>query len=363
MGRCGLVAEQALSTCHMQSSDQNRQTMQLSPSSSFSDIRRQSELPTPQELKDFIQDHQDEGSAYTSSGRRPSLLEKDSETFQCCSLSPRVKAYKNALGVGWSFMLFMGGLVSLVSLQSSLNDAEGLGLATLAIMNASFFVSGLFSSSIIRLLGTKYTLVLAFCLSLVYSLSNFYPQWYTLVPGALFFGVAEAPVFAAMNTHVTATAIKYAPALNEKPDHLIAFYNGIVTMFFKLSYIPGNVATTVILFSERSSAGKDIIDSSLGPVCNNTEVETLNPTYVYILLSSFVMLAISAIVTVCVFVDHPGTMISRRSSLRFYLKDPMLATLKMFINWKILSFGPMTLLCSFVAATVNGLLTKVRWGN
>ena len=327
--------------------------MEASPCSSLTDIRRQSQLPTPQELKDFIQD----GGPVT---RRPSVLERRSETCQCLSLSPKAKTYKNVLGAGLSFMLIMSGLVSLVSLQSSLNDEQGLGLATLAILNSSFFVSGLFASSIIRLLGTKYSMIFAFSLSVFYSLTNFYPQWYTLVPGALFFGFSEGPMFAAMNTHVTTIAIKYAPELNENPDHLIAFFNGIVTMFFKLSYLPGNLATTAILFSERSSSSKDIIQSPLSPICNNTEVETLNPTYVYILLSSFVTLAVSAIIIACLFVDHPGTLRSNSSAFRFYLKDPMLATVKMILNWKILSIFPMTLLSSFVAATVNGILTKVK---
>ncbi|XP_011410250.1 PREDICTED: protein unc-93 homolog A-like [Amphimedon queenslandica] len=326
--------------------------MEVSPSNSLTDIRRQSQLPTPQELKDFIQD----GRPVT---RRPSVLEKQSETFQCLSLSPKAKTYKNVLGAGLSFMLTMSGLVSLVSLQSSLNDAQGLGLATLAIMNASFLVSGLFASSIIRLLGTKYSIIFAFSLSLVYSLTNFYPEWYTLVPGALFFGFSEGPMFAAMNTHVTTIAIKYAPKLNENPDHLIAFFNGIITMFFKLSYLPGNLATTAILFSERSSSGADIIQSPLSPVCNNTEVETLNPTYVYILLSSFVTLAVSAIIIACLFVDHPGALRSNTPAVRFYLKDPVMATVRMILNWKILSIFPMTLLSSFTAATLNGLLTKV----
>ena len=334
----------------------------VSPSSSFSDVRRQSELPTPQELKDFIQDYQDEGPAYTSRGRRPSVLERESETCQCCSLSPKARAYMNILGAGFSFMLISSSVLALASLQSSLNDDGGLGLATLAIGSASFLISGLFSSSLIKIFGTKYTIILGYITSLLYILTNYYPQWYTLVPGVITYGIGHGPNLAAVNVHVTIIAVKYAPRFNEKTDHMIAYFTGIFTMFFRLSFIPGNLATTIILFSERSSSGNDIVDSSLGPVCNNTEFETIDPTYVYVLLSSFVAMAIVAIVIAFLCIDNPGTDIKYQScnkALSLYLKDPILATLKMFIDWKIYMLLLMVILTAFTTSTTLGKLAKV----
>ena len=200
-------------------------------------------------------------------------------------------------------------------------------------------------------------------MSFIYILSNFYSTWYTLVPGAFCYGISLGPAFASVNIHATVTAMKYAPALHEDPDHLIAFFNGIVTMCFKLGYLPGNLATTIVLFSERLRLDKEIVDSSLGSVCNNTEVQNFDKTYVYILLSSFLVIAIISIAILCIFVDNPGVSNLKCQSCceaaTVYVKDPVVTTLKMFINWKILMLLPAAVLSSFLSSSTLGILSKV----
>ena len=80
--------------------------------------------------------------------------EEHSRRSLICSLSPKAKAYKNVIGAGLAFNLIRSSVLALVSLQSSLNDEQGLGLATLVIGNMTFFISGIFTSSFIRALGT-----------------------------------------------------------------------------------------------------------------------------------------------------------------------------------------------------------------
>ena len=297
----------------------------------------------------------------------PETKQESSPRTRCCSISPRVRAYKNVLGAGFSFNLIISSVIALVSLQSSLNDEEGLGLATLAIGSATFLVSGVFTSSFIRALGTKYASVVTYIMSFIYLVANFYPSWYTLVPGAICYGLSLGPTFASVNIHATAIAIKYAPDLNEDKDHLIAFFNGIVTMFFKMGYIPGNLATTIVLFSERSSSEEGIVESSLGPVCNNTEVQNLNENYVYVLLSAFVLIAITAILILFLFVDNPGSDFKFQScgqATTVYIKDPIITTLRMLLNWRILLLLPIAVLSSFLSSSTLGILAKVsKWFN
>ena len=329
----------------------------LAASSSLYDLRRQSELPSPHDLKDYLQDI----------NRRPSWLGQERETCQCCTWSPRAKAYKNVVGAGLSFMCLTSALVALVSLQSSLNDEDGLGLATLAIVNFSFLISGLFVSTVIRILGTKYTAALSYALAGLYIIANFYPRWYTLVPVAVLVGIGLGPQFASLNIHITTIAIRYAPALKENPDYLVSLFTGIHTMFFKFSYIPGNLATTIILFSEQaqvsnSSDDTGIIDTSLGSVCNNTEAATLDPLYVYILLSIFVLFDLLAIIICLTLMDHLGTETRFRSfgnAVKSYLKKPIVATFKMFADWKIYMIIPMMILDGFLSSFVLGNFAKV----
>ena len=325
------------------------------------DLEEQDELDekllselSPRELEEFELEESVEAT------RKLSVLERESETCQCCSLTPKARAYKNVLGAGVSFMLVESVVAALISLQSSLNDTQGLGYGNLAIFNATFIVFGLFASSVMRYLGTKYSLILVYCLILVYAIANFYPRWYTLVPAAVFGGIAQSVIFAGNSIHVTNMAIRYAPALNEKTDHLIAFFNGIITMFFKMAFIPGNLATTAILFSERHSAGNDIIDTSLGLVCNNTDAKNLNQTYVYILMSSFVGISIIAVAIACLLIDHPGTELRRKgTALKFYIKEPVIATLRMFLDWKICLLLLMMPIPSFLTSSMIGVMLKV----
>ena len=304
------------------------------------------------QLEDFVEDE----------GEGPSNLEKESAgpgVSLKCSLTPRSRAYKNVLGAGASAMLSFSVLVALDNLQSSFNEAEGLGYSNLAIGSATFIIFGLFGSSLIKLLGTKYSLIVSYFCALVYAGANYYPQWYTLVPGAICNGIAQTIMFAAGGIHVTNMAMEHASALNEKTDHLIAFFNGLYSMFLKLTYIPGNAAITAILFSERQSSDREIVDSSLGSVCNNTDVKDLDQTYVYILMSSFVVIDIVAIVLAFILLDHPGTESRSGGVIEFYIKEPIVAALRMFLEWKIYFIFLLILLPSFVTATVLGIMIKV----
>ena len=322
--------------------------MDLTPATSLGDLRRQSELLTPEDLKDFVKN------------RRPSWLEKERTTCECCSCPVRVRVYKNVLGASFSFTCSFGSLIALISLQSSLNAAQGLGLSSLVVFNFFFSFSRLFASSVIKVLGTKYTVLLACCMQFPYILANYYPQWYTLLPTSVLLGLAYGPLFASLNVHITTVAIRYAPDLNENSDNLIALFTGIFTLFYKLAYVPGNIATTVILFTERGA--DDIIDTSLGNICNNTEVQDLDKTYVYILMSSYVLLSVLAITVAFFLMDHFGTETRFHScskAFNLYLKKPIISTFAKFKDWKTYMLLPIMTSDGFIVSTLIASFAKV----
>ena len=324
--------------------------MSLSTSNSICDIRRQSEVPSPQELKDFIQGGE----------LRPSLLNKqrDSSHHLSCRWG-----YKNLFGISVSFMVLYGVFLGVISLQSSLNDAEGLGLASLSALNAVYIISGLFSSSITRLFGTKYTLIICYIVMTVYTISNYYPQWYTLIPGSVFVGIIYAPLWAALYVHVTTIAIQYATAVEENQSYLVALFTGVFTMFYKIAYIPVNIVSSVILFNGREG-NASIIDTSLGNICNNTEAANLDRLYLYILLSVYVVFDIVAIVLLISFADHLGTdtkFLSLTRMFELYVKKPFVATLKMMLKWKLILVIPMITLDGFIISFSLGQFAKVSF--
>ena len=256
----------------------------------------QRELPSLQELKHATQDDE----------KKPSLSGNQRDICHCHSWSAKAKAYKNLFGVSISFMLIFSVFLGVAGLQSSLNEVDGLGLASLSILHAFYILSGFFTSAVIRLFGTKYTLVICYVGMTVYTITNYYPHWYTLIPVAVFVGIIYAPLWTSLNVHVTSVAIHYASVLQENPAYLISFFTGVYTMFIKIAYIPANTVSSVVLLNGREE-NTSIIDSSLGNICNNTEAANLDELYLYILLSVYVILDIVAIVILISFVDHLGT--------------------------------------------------------
>jgi hypothetical protein len=318
------------------------------PNASFSDMNGGSNL------------HQDKDA---DESKPPDNEKNPPSCSTCCS--PKVIAYKNVIGSSLSFMLFVAGIVALVSLQSSLNSTDGLGLISLSVSEVTFFLSALFSSSIIKILGTKYTIIASYIVSSSFIFANYYPQWYTLIPGAILFGFAFGPLFASHSVHLTTIAIRYAPQMNENPNYLIALFTGILSLCFKLSYIPGNTATTIILFTTKSQEEdifNDTDESISGNFCNNTDADNLPATYVYILVSCFVLLCLMSIIISATLMDHLNTELkfhSFKESMQLYFKEPIVKTLLMFKDWKIYMLLPIMTTDSFISSTMTGSYSKV----
>ena len=326
----------------------------MSQNTSF-DVSGQSELLSLQDLVEF--EHRDVDLSVTAEKR---------ETCQCSTWISKAKAYKNLLGVSISFMIVFSVYLGVASLQSSVNESGGIGLASLTTINFLFTFSNFYTSAVIHLFGTKYTLIVCYIGMSLYTVGNYYPSWYTLIPAAVCVGIILGPLWASLNLHVTTVAIRYASASGKTKSNAVALFLCIYTAICKVAYIPGSIISSVILLNVRKE-NTSIIDTSLGDVCNNTEAANLamDRLHLYILLSVYVLFDIVAIVLLILFVDHLSTNITFLSlatkSLRFelYLKKPFFATLKMMLNWKLILIYPMSILDGFVIAFVLGNFTKV----
>ncbi|XP_019856884.1 PREDICTED: protein unc-93 homolog A-like isoform X2 [Amphimedon queenslandica] len=305
------------------------------------------ETLSPLELKDFVEE------------RKPSLLEKEKRTLQCCSTSPKSIAYKNLLGVSISYWIIFGAYLAVIGLQSSLN--EEIGLASLSILYATFLLSGLYTSAVLQIFGTKITLVACYIVMLLYTLSNYYPNWYTLITGSVLFGLAFGPIWASLSIHVATVARQYASSINKNPAHFISLFIGINTMFYKLGYVPANIASSAILLLRSSRSDDGYTDNSTNGICNNTDASDISDESLYIILSVDVFFDLLAILILIVFVDHLGAtarLDSVGKTLSLYVKKPFLATLKMFTEWKMLLVLPMMTFDGFVISFALGSFAR-----
>ena len=313
-----------------------------------------SSLP-PLELKDFLQK------------REPSLLERERRTLRSCFTSPKAIAYKNLLGVSVSYWIIFGAYLAVIGLQSSLN--EELGLASLSLLYGIFFFSGFYTSAVVSLLGTKITLLICYTIMLLYTVSNYYPSWYTLIAGSVIYGLGNGPLWTSLNVHVTTVARHYSNSTNDTAAYLISLFIGIFTMFVKLGYIPANVASSVILLLRSSSSTSDdhgdgnYSSFSNDTVCTDTEASEVSDASLYIILSVDVFFGLLAIIILVIFVDHLGTKTRLHSfgkMFSLYFKEPFIATLKMFIEWKMLMILPMMVFDGFAISFTLGAFSRVK---
>ena len=279
--------------------------------------------------------------------------------------------YKNVIGVGLSFLLVFSAFQSLQNLQSSINAAGGLGLATLAILYLFFTISGFVTPGILKLLGTKYSLLGGFLCHLVYTGANYYPSWYTLVPASALLGFASGPIWAAGNAHLVKVAVASAPWLQIDQNHLISYIVGIFFGFFQGAQIPGNLASSLIFYPySNNETGLDYYNTNNGvgnastQHCRVNEDQVLDRIFLYILSSVYLVMVTVGILALVVLVDRfPIEKEKNRSvaqTLKMYFGSPFIDLLKIMKNYKMILLVPIATVNGLVQAFIFGTFTQVR---
>ena len=286
---------------------------------------------------------------------------QDGEVLKCCCFRSKFNAHKNLMGISISFFLIFGVYLSEIGLQSSVNETNGLGLASLSVLYSSFLLSCWFSATVISLVGTKYTMIIAYCGMMVYTVANFYPSWYTLVPGSIVVGLVFGPLWASQAVHIAIIARQYASDTGRKPEQIVFLFFGIYVFIFKMAYVPPNIISSAVLLNGRSP-NASIIDSSLGEVCNNTEAANIDLVYFYILLSIYLVFDFVGILLLVLFVDRIKTETVFTSLSKVFVENfkiPVINTLKLVLEWKINMIIIMMILDGYSISFILGIFTKV----
>jgi len=155
---------------------------------------------------------------------------------------------KNVVIISFSFMLLFTAFQSMANLQSSINKVAGLGTASLAVIYAALVTSCMFVPTLmIKKFTVKWTMVVSiFCYS-AYIAAQFYPQFYTLIPGAIILGLGAAPMWSAKCTYLSQVGNLYAELTNQAVEPVIVKFFGIFFLFFQSSSIWGNLISSAVL--------------------------------------------------------------------------------------------------------------------
>ena len=201
----------------------------------------------------------------------------DSGQNKLCRLSPRLTAYKNLFGLSWSLLVVFGAFFGIQALQNSINQEVNLGLTSLCVVNGFYALSTLITPTIIRLIGTKYALIGGHVVIFMYTLSNVYPHWYTLIPPSFLIGVAQGPAWASLNTHATnVTTIKYASAFKQKTKHLIINFLSVVSFHVQFAQALGTMVSSLVLI--QCDTGSNVTSNGTSMAVNLSTTAGVNGT-------------------------------------------------------------------------------------
>ncbi|XP_073529497.1 protein unc-93 homolog A-like isoform X2 [Phyllobates terribilis] len=222
----------------------------------------------------------------------------------------------NILVVSFGFLLLFTAFGGLQSLQSSLNADEGLGVASLSIIYGALIISSVFVPPIlIKKIGCKWTIVASMCCYITYSLGNFYPSWYTLIPTSVILGFGGAPLWAAKCTYLTVSGNRYAEKVGKVGKDIVNQYFGLFFLIFQSSGVWGNLISSLI-FGLTPNEGYNVSLPNYTHCgandCPYLEVNNMNSTgskkptksLIYTLLGIYTGSGVLAVLLVSVFLDN-----------------------------------------------------------
>lgn len=277
---------------------------------------------------------------------------------------PKRWAYKNVCGIGISMVLVYTAFIGLQNLQSSINSTGGLGLVSLSVLYIFFVISAFVNPTILKIFGTKYSILIGYLGQLQYTIANYYPSWYTLIPSSALNGFGCGPIWAASNSHIAEVATTLAPLLNKDQSYLIGKFCGMFFFFFQWAQVSGNLASSLILYpynrdtSENSSGTGE--DEQSCSIQSNT---TIDQKYLYILASVYVVFIVTGIIVLLTLVDKIPTRSGKRTSgkkLDLYLKEPLKEIALVLTSAKMVILAPAAVMNGLELSFAFGLFPKVR---
>ncbi|XP_041349237.1 protein unc-93 homolog A-like [Gigantopelta aegis] len=222
------------------------------------------------------------------------------------------KEVKNVVVLSLSFLLVFTSYTAIQNLQSSLNQAENLGIISLSVIYGLFILSGIMAPVIIGFIGVKKVFLVAWMAHIFYTASNFYPSFYTLLPASVLLGAVSGFLWTAQNTYLSICAISKSTPSGSSLYSVLSRMNSIFFVIFQCTQITGNVTASLVLQQETDNStekgiqwcGPSDCPSSAG---NSTTIAVPQMRVVYILLGTYLVCTVIGLLATLLFLDSIPT--------------------------------------------------------
>ncbi|XP_066286409.1 protein unc-93 homolog A-like [Branchiostoma lanceolatum] len=172
------------------------------------------------------------------------------------SASKKRRLMINLIVQSFGFLLLFTAYQSLQNLQSSINDDRNIGQTSLAVLYGVLIPSCPFIAPVVMgLLGLKWTITGSMMVYVVFTIANYWLEFYTLIPASVLVGAAAACLWAANGAYLTELAVKYAQVSKENLSVVITRFFGIFFGIFQTSQIWGNLISSLVLRQQAGSPG------------------------------------------------------------------------------------------------------------
>ena len=162
-----------------------------------------------------------------------SLVDKNSARQENVHVKTKRSIYKNLAVVCICFMLLFSALLSLISLQSSINVAEGLGTIGMTFVFIAKVVSSLFlPPMVLSKLGMKWTMCFSLFGFIAYAAASFHATWITIIPTSIFLGVGLSNLWSGQMNFVTELCRRYSSITGQKESDVLSRFFGIFFAVF-----------------------------------------------------------------------------------------------------------------------------------
>ncbi|XP_066286177.1 protein unc-93 homolog A-like isoform X1 [Branchiostoma lanceolatum] len=286
------------------------------------------------------------------------------------------RIWKNLLVLASVFLVNFTSFRAIQNLQSTLNSEAGLGVVSLSCVYASMVLSCLYAPFFIHKVGScKWTVVVCLLGHALYTTSNFYPSWFTLVPSSVLLGAISGPLWTAQSTYLANSAQEYANVLQYGTEGALAKFNGVFYFLHDLSGISGNLISSLVLSAGRQDIGKGefcgAMDCGIRPEPNWTSqyyVTNSSLSYnstvlpndkqrvvVYTLFGIFLGCNIFAILIAYLLLDKD---VQRVASEPMQISQHLIRTFKVFKDFRFVLLTPLIFIFGMTYATVAGDYTK-----
>ena len=201
--------------------------------------------------------------------------------------------YRSLVVLSVSFTSIFTAYLAIQNLQSSLNQEAGLGIISLSSLYACIILSGVLAPAILNAIGEKRSLIISFICHVIYTGTNFYPSFATLVPSSVLLGLTAGPMWTSQSVYLAQKAYSYAERKGEDGHAILSRFNGIFFCMFETTQITGNLISSLVLqqgtYEEISTNGTNVCGKDECPIAANTTTEIAEPEkyIVYILLSIY----------------------------------------------------------------------------